>query len=239
MRRELVSVILPTFNERGNIKKLIQMLVANLKKEKLEIIVVDDNSPDGTAEVVRDMIDRFPLKLIIRKRNHGLALSIKKGIESCLGEKIVVMDTDFNHKPKDVIRLLAKMRKENADLVIGSRYIKGGGMVLAEVSKLQFIFSKLFNKFLRVLLGIPVHEHLSGFFIIEKEAINSLDKKKIFQGFGDYCMRLIVAVHKRRYKICEVPVVYGEREWGRSKMKPLKHSLFYFLTALELRMKRD
>lgn len=239
MRKSLVSIILPTFNERGNIKKLIFSLLKMGKKEEinLEIIVVDDNSPDGTAKVVEKLSKKFPVKLIIRKRNPGLAASIKRGINESSSKTIVIMDTDFNHKPSDVPRLLKTLERENADLVIGSRYIKGGGMVLAEASKLQFIFSKLFNVFVRFLLGIPVHESLSGFLALRKSIFAPLSKKKIFQGYGDYCMRLVFFAHRERYKICEVPVVYGKRKWGVSKTRLFRHSLNYLLTALELRLK--
>lgn len=237
MEKRLISVILPTFNERGNIKKLILALIDNLKNKKIEIIVIDDNSPDGTAEMVKKLIKKYPLKLIMRRKKPGLALSIREGIKQASGEIIVVMDTDFNHKPTDVPKLLKKMAKEKADLVIGSRYIKGGGMVLAEVSKIQFIFSKIFNVFVRFLLGIPIHENLSGFVAVKKSVLTSLDQRKIFKGYGDYCMRLIYCLHHQGYKICEVPVVYGKRQWGRSKTKLFKHSLAYFLTVLELSLK--
>lgn len=239
MSRRLVSIILPTFNERGNIEKLIVSLVKIFKKEKInpEIIVVDDNSPDGTAKVVKKLSKKLPLKLIVRKRKPGLAFSIRRGIEEASGKIVVIMDTDFNHKPSDVPRLLKALEKKEVDLVIGSRYIKGGGMVLSEASKLQFVFSKLFNIFVRLLIGIPVRESLSGFLALRKKVVTSLNQKRIFQGYGDYCMRLIFYVNKKGYEICEVPVVYGKRRWGTSKTKLFKHSLLYLLTAFELRLR--
>lgn len=237
----LISIILPTFNESGNIKKLILSLIINLKKEKIknwEIIIVDDNSTDGTAEIVDKIrLNNKNIRLFIRTKTPGLALSVKKGIDLSKGKMVLVMDSDFNHKPIDALRLIKEIQKNDFDLVIGSRYIKGGGMALQEATKLQFFCSKFFNIFLRFFLGFKVHESLSGFFIIKKRKLNKLPQNKIFKGYGDYFINLVYFSFKNNFKIFEIPVRYGKRLSGKSKTKLLKHSLAYFKTACFLKFK--
>ena len=122
-----ISVILPTYNEAGNIGALIKE-TANLIKKRIEFIVVDDNSPDGTADEVKKLIaKKLPVKLVVRKKVHGLASAIITGIRQAGGDIVVLMDTDFNHRPEDISRLVKPIIIKQADLVIGSRYIPGGG----------------------------------------------------------------------------------------------------------------
>src|SRR3989304_2309739 len=125
-----ISVILPTYNEAGNITALVKAIIgqAGLKRFKLEIIVIDDDSPDHTAGIVKALSGKYPVKLIVRKNQHGLATAILRGIQQATGQVIVLMDTDFNHQPKDIIRLVEPVVAGRVDLVIGSRYIKGGGV---------------------------------------------------------------------------------------------------------------
>jgi len=239
MKKDLVSVVLPTFNERGNICQLILSVIKNLEKEKinLEIVVVDDNSPDGTAREALKLAEKFPVKVIVRTGKKGLALSIKRGIEESSGKIIAIMDTDLNHQPQDLLRLLQALKGTKADLAIGSRYIKGGGMSFGSIPKLKYLYSKIFNVFVKSFLAIPTNESLSGFLAIRRDVLESLPVSEIFQGYGDYCIRLVFFTYKKGYKICEVPVVYGQRKWGESKTKLLKHSLAYLLTVLKLKFR--
>ena len=235
-----VSIILPTYNEAGNIDKLVKALFKIFKNThyKLEIIVVDDNSPDGTAKKIKQLPSNLPIKLFIRKNQRGLATAILHGLKKSTGEIIVLMDTDFNHKPEDVLRLTKALEEEKADLVIGSRYIKGGGMHVSEAGTIQFLGSKYGNLFVnRILLGLPVHESLSGFLAFNKKVLKDLDLNKIFQGYGDYCIRLLYRVHRKGFILTEVPVVYGKRQYGQSKSRLFSMFIEYFKTAINLKFK--
>ena len=236
-----VSIILPTYNEAGNIIKLIKAIIKNIKKTNLqpEIIVVDDNSPDGTADEVLKLTKKLPVKLLIRKNQRGLATAIALGVKKSTGNIVVLMDADFNHQPKDVSRLLKPIIDNHADLVIGSRYISGGGMHVSEANKLQFFLSKYGNFFVnRFLLNLPVHESLSGFIALKRTILTRLDSSVIFQGYGDYCIRLLYQAHQQGFKIVETPVVYGQRRWGQSKTKLVKIFFDYLITALKLRLNK-
>lgn len=234
-----LSVVLPTYNEAGNIGKLILTIngQADLASYKKEFIVVDDDSPDDTANEVRKLIvKKLPVKLIVRKKIHGLAGAILTGIKQANGEIVVLMDTDFNHRPEDIARLLEPINKKQADLVIGSRYVKGGGMHLTEASRWQYWLSKWGNYFVnRWWLNLPVHESLSGFVAVKRSVLNQLNLKKIFFGYGEYCIRLLYFTYKSGFKLEEVPVMYGVRHYGVSKSSLKRMVYFYLKTAWELK----
>lgn len=234
-----LSIILPTYNEAGNIAKLIKAIYyqPGLKPYKLEFIVVDDSSPDNTADMVKSLTREFPVKLFVRANKRGLATAISYGISKSTGNIIVLMDTDFNHQPKDIPRLLKPLIDDQADLVIGSRYIPGGGMHVSEAGAIQFLGSKLGNFFVnKILLGLPVKESLSGFVVIKKQTLNNLNLTSIFQGYGDYCIRLLYQAYRQGYRLTEIPVVYGKRQYGQSKSNLIKMFFGYFKTAISLKI---
>jgi dolichol-phosphate mannosyltransferase len=235
-----LSFIMPVYNEAGNIKKLILTIncLEELKQFRKEFIVVDDNSPDGTAaEVARLIKKRLPVKLIVRKKIIGLATAILTGIKQARGELVIIMDTDFNHRPEDIPRLLEPIVKKQADLVIGSRYVPGGGMHKTEATRWQYWLSKWGNYFVnRWLLLLPVHESLSGFLAIKSSVLAKLPLKKIFQGYGEYCIRLLYYSRRQGFNLKEVPVIYGSRQYGVSKSS-LRRMIFYYLkTVINLKL---
>lgn len=234
-----LSFILPTYNEAGNIGKLVEAIIDNddLKSQEKEFIIVDDDSPDGTATEVQRLIKKhYPVKFITRKKTHGLASAILAGIGKSRGTIVVLMDTDFNHRPEDIIRLLLPIGQNRADLVIGSRYIPGGGMHITEASQWQYWLSKWGNFIVnRLIFNFPVHESLSGFIVIKRHILSALNLKQIFYGYGEYCIRLIYYCHEKGLKIKEVPVMYGFRQYGVSKSNLLKMIVNYLTTALKLR----
>lgn len=209
-----VSVILPTFNEIANIVALVEELRQRFSGigASYEIMVVDDRSPDGTAQAVRDAFaDDTGVRLIVREANPGLAVSIREGIERSTGKTILVMDTDFNHEPRDAVLIYQVARL--VDLGIGSRFIFGGGMS----NLLRYYLSYIYNIFMRLALGTRMDENLSGFFAIRREKMFELDFDKIFWGYGDYFFRLLLLSQRHKMKHVQVPVYYGERRGGDSK----------------------
>ena len=223
-RQPDVSVVLPTFNEKQNIVPLVEELRTLLRERGLvyEILVVDDNSPDGTGAAVAEAFgDDAGVRLLTRTRNPGLALSIRHGLEQCTGAVAVVMDTDFNHRPVDAV-LLAEIGR-SVDLAVGSRFIFGGGMT----NKFRYRTSFLYNIFLRYTLGTRLDENLSGLFAIRRGALAELDFDKIFWGFGDYFFRLLLLSQRAGLLHVEVPVRYGDRLTGESKTRVWKMLVDY------------
>lgn len=227
-----ISVILPTYCESGNIRLLIEAIEDNLAPSggEIEIIVVDDASPDGTAEVVRSIppLPGFHLQCLVRPQERGLASAIKYGIEHCSGERVLVMDTDFNHSP-DNLRLMAE-GLDQFDLVIGSRFVKGGGME----DNFRYFCSLIFNLFIRAVLWSPVNDSLSGFFAMKRTTLQVFDLEYIFRGYGEYFIRLVFLTRRAGLKVEEIPVFYTLRRSGESKSHFGSMISDYTRTALAL-----
>lgn len=229
-----ISVILPTYNEAGHIVELIReiCLVAQREEFNAEIILVDDNSLDGTGEMVKGAFkDDSRIKVYVRKDERGLASAIKFGIEKANKNTLIFMDTDFNHDP-ELIPLLVK-QLENFDIALGSRFVAGGGM---KGSQFRYWGSYLFNAFVKLVLQIKTNDNLSGFFATSKKIIESLNFSEIFQGYGDYFIRLLYEAKKKDFSIIEIPVVYQERPSGKSKTNFFWHLLRYINTVLKIKV---
>lgn len=230
------SVILPTYNESGNIIKLIEEIKAELSSKRIshEVIVVDDDSPDKTGLLAQKYFSKIPeVRVIVRKKERGLATAIRAGLEKAVGEVVVVMDTDFNHEPKVVPKLVEKCQKY--DFVVGSRYIKGGGMA----NKTREELSMLFNIMVRIILGSPVHDNLSGFFAMKRIELEKLDLDKIFWGYGDYFIRLIYFAKNKGLSFAEVPSFYKDRQYGASKSQFLSMFRDYLVSTVNLRLDKN
>lgn len=226
------SVILPTYNERENITPLVKEIIDNLKAFDYEIIIVDDNSPDGTGEEAKKLEKEYKnVQAIIRIGEKGLAKSIKDGILTSKGDYIIVMDTDFSH-PSDVIPRLLEHIEEN-DLVIASRYTEGGSM---DAPFYKFFLSKLLNQTIRLILGLKIKDLTGGFFIIKRELVNNLNLDKIFKGYGDYFFELAYLLNTKDCKIKEIPFNYGIRKYGDSKTVLIKIGIEYITQALKIRL---
>ena len=228
------SIILPTYNERDNIPELIEAIHQVMEPWGMdyEAVVVDDNSPDGTAEVVRERFgDDRRVVLHVRTEGRGLATAIRYGIEQASGDIIICMDTDFNHDPAVIPQMIKFL--EFYDMVIGSRFVMRGGME----DKFRQFSSAVYNFGIRMLFRTPVHENLSGFFSMEREKLMSLNLDEIFYGYGDYFVRLIMVAWQRNYAILEVPVFYRLRMHGHSKTQFVSTLIDYTKALLALRIK--
>ena len=231
-----VSVIVPTYNERDNIIDLIRVIESNLDSEgwDVELLIVDDNSPDGTADVIAEYQDESSqdIQCIIRRNERGLATAIKHGILNSRGEVIIVMDTDFNHDPKMIPQMVKFL--EYYDMVIGSRFVVGGGMEEWH----RYYYSLLYNLFVRSLLRLQVQDNLSGFFAIHRAALIGLNKDYIFRGYEEFFIRLLYIARRKRYRILEVPVFYILRRHGQSKSRFLSMLYEYTRCVLGLRFSK-
>ncbi|MFZ5584852.1 MAG: glycosyltransferase [Thermodesulfobacteriota bacterium] len=228
-----VSVVLPTYNEIANIAPLVREILGRTAAAGIacQVVVVDDDSPDGTAQALAEAFAGDQrLKLIVRKQERGLATALWRGIREADGPVVVTMDSDFNHHPRDLVRVLEALAGH--DLALGSRYVPGGGM---NTSALRFRLSQAFNLLVRALLGVKTHDNLSGFLAGARELWLSFDPADIFKGYGDYAIRLLFRAHQRGLSVIEVPVVYENRLGGESKTRFVHHLLMYLRTAWELR----
>jgi dolichol-phosphate mannosyltransferase len=225
--RPRVSVVLPTYNESGNIARLIAAVRDAVEwMTELEILVVDDDSPDGTGAVAASSGGN--VRVIVRKDARGLATAVRRGIEESAGDVVVVMDTDFNHQPEMIPQMIDFLRYY--DIVTGSRFTVGGGME----ERGRYLLSFIFNFFCRLLLGTGLQDHLSGFFAVRRETLLQLDLDDIFDGYGDYFIRMMVESLQRGSTILEVPVYYPARVHGESKTKFLRTLAQYTRAVVRL-----
>lgn len=227
------SIILPTYNEKDNIIELIAAIFKALgRTTDFEVVVVDDNSPDGTAAAVRAVFYHDPrVVLHVRTQERGLASAIRYGAEHSSGEILVFMDTDFNHDPVILPQMIAFL--EHYDIIIGSRFVMAGGME----DKFRQFSSLIYNYAIRLLFGTPVHDNLSGFFSIYRDKLFSMDLDQIYYGYGDYFIRLLMVANKRGYNMLEIPVFYRLRLHGHSKTQFLSIFTQYTRALLGLRLK--
>jgi dolichol-phosphate mannosyltransferase len=227
-----VSIILPTYEEAGNIVMLVERILECIPKNtESEIIIVDDNSPDGTYRVAADRFANDQrVVLVLRTADRGFAKSIRDGIERSTGERIIVMDTDFTHDPVEIPRLLHV--GEIYDLVSCSRFCAGGRMQ----DTAHYIASLLYNWMLRAILRTQVQDNLGGYFTMHKRALDRLPADRIFVGYGDYFFRLIYFAEKFGYKVVEIPAEYRMRRTGQSKSSFLKMLWVYSCEAIKLKL---
>lgn len=212
---DTVSVIIPTYNEKENIIPLLESLKTILSSAKLsyELLVVDDNSPDGTGKLASLYAQKNSyVRVFIRTKNHGLGSAILHGIRKSRGDIIVGMDADFNHDPLVIPHMIKKLK--TCQLVVGSRFVRHGGME----DKLRFVPTYIFNLFLRSI-GFPIMDNTSGFYAIKKTDLVLLNLAAIYYGYGDYHLRLVFRAKKAGFKICEIPVYYKKRIYGKSKSR--------------------
>ncbi|MFA5839225.1 MAG: glycosyltransferase [Candidatus Margulisiibacteriota bacterium] len=230
MKNVKVSVILPTYNEKQNVLRLIEVIHAQLTENEHEIIVVDDNSPDGTYEAILALNLPYA-KPILRTKNRGFANSIRCGLEKATGEVFVVMDSDFNHQPQYLPFMVQAL--SHYDCVAASRFVYGGGMD----SRSRHLLSWIFNIFVRIITKGMVTDSLYGFFAIKKEVIQQCDYDAIFWGYGDYCIRLMFYLQKNGANILQFPALNGKRTTGEGNQKFIKVFLQYFYESLKLAYK--
>jgi len=213
-----VSIIIPTFNEAEGIANTIRSIQDSISEfPTFEIIVVDDNSTDGTAQVVKEFTFNDP-RVVCISRDHGRSLgaSVGVGVRAAKHDAVVVMDADLTHDPAYIPKMVDKLNVW--DVVIGSRFIRGGSM-----PKLgHYLSSRVFNLFIRATLQTKVSDNLSGFLVFKKENFSNRISNAIFYGYGDFAIRLILYFNRKGLHITEIPISYKLRTHGRSKSNFLK-----------------
>jgi dolichol-phosphate mannosyltransferase len=212
-------VIIPTYNEKENIEKMI-LKVFSLDKD-FDILIVDDGSPDGTAEIVKRLQAQFPnsLHLLERKGKQGLGTAYIAGFKWSLQQDyqyIFEMDADFSHNPKDLVRLYNACSEEGADVAIGSRYVSGVNVVNWPIGRVLLSFFA--SKYVRLISGMKIKDTTAGFKCYRREVLESIDLDKIsFKGYA-FQIEMKYIAYKMGFVLKEVPIVFVNRVEGTSKM---------------------
>lgn len=222
-------VIIPTYNEKENIEAIIQTTF-NQKKE-FDILVVDDNSPDGTADIVEKLQKKFTNNLFLEKREgknglgtayiHGFKWAINKGYDF-----IIEMDADFSHNPNDLVKLYEACKNNGADVAIGSRYSVGVNVVNWPMSRV--LLSYFASKYVRLITRMPIHDTTAGFVCYKRKVLEKIQLDKIkFIGYA-FQIEMKFKAWKHKFKIKEVSVIFTDRVLGQSKLSSgiIKEAIF-------------
>jgi dolichol-phosphate mannosyltransferase len=227
-------VIIPTYNEIENVERMVRSVF--LLPAPLDLLIVDDGSPDGTADVVKKLQAEFPDRLHIEERRGklGLGTAYIHGFKWALArgyDYIFEMDCDFSHDPADLVRLLAACEK-NADVAVGSRYCKGGKIKNWPLGRI--LMSYFASVYVRLVLWLPVKDTTAGFKCYRRVVLETIALDKVrFMGYA-FQIEMKYRAYKKGFKIVEVPIMFTDRVAGQSKMstKIFKEA---FLGVLQMR----
>jgi dolichol-phosphate mannosyltransferase len=227
-------VIIPTYNELENIKLLIPDLLE--RYNNLEILVIDDNSPDGTGNLVENIaksIDK--VKLIRREKKLGLGTAYSEGFKYALlngYDYIFEMDADYSHDPKEINSFLGAIKKY--DLVLGSRYIKGVNVVNWPMKRL--LLSYFANIYTRLVTGMPIMDATGGFKCFKREVLEAIDFDKVKSNGYAFQIEITYKAWRRGFKIGEIPIIFNDRTMGDSKMsKKIVREAVFMVWKLRIR----
>ncbi len=227
-------VIIPTYNEAQNAEKIINEVLQ--QSEIVEVLIVDDNSPDGTAEIVRKMMQTNPrIHMINRERKLGLGTAYVAGFKYAierLFDFVFEMDADFSHNPKEIPIMLSKM--DECDVLIGSRYIKGVNVVNWPMKRLILSYSA--NIYTRVITGMPIHDATAGFKCYKRKVLESINIDSLRSNGYAFQIETNFLAYKKGFKLLEMPIVFVDRRVGVSKMnKKIVYEAAFMVWKLKAR----
>ena len=212
-------VIIPTYNEKENVAAIINTVFA--QEKEFDILIVDDSSPDGTAQIVFDLIKEFPNRLFleVRQKKTGLGAAYIHGFNWALSKSyqyIIEMDADFSHNPNDLIKLYNACELEGADMSVGSRYSMGVNVVNWPMKRV--LLSYFASKYVRFITNIPVCDTTAGFVCYKRKVLETIKLNKIqFVGYA-FQIEMKFKAWKHKFNIKEVSVIFTDRTQGESKM---------------------
>jgi dolichol-phosphate mannosyltransferase len=212
-------VIIPTYNEKENIQKMLDTVLS--VHSDLHVLVVDDNSPDGTGSIVEDNQKVHPQRLHLLKRTNknGLGTAYIAGFRWCLEkhyEYICEMDCDFSHNPKDLAHLIEACEIQGADMCIGSRYVTGVNVVNWPMGRV--LMSYYASAYVRIITGMKIRDTTAGFVCYTRKVLETIDLNKIrFKGYA-FQIEMKFKAWRNKFKIVEVPIIFTDRTEGTSKM---------------------
>ncbi len=234
-----VTVVIPTYNEKESLAALLDR-IHGLFIENLSIVIVDDNSPDGTGTLADELAKTFPLRVIHRPRKEGIGKAyvqvfteLRALPEKNQPEFVIQMDADLSHNPHDIPRFIEKIK--SCDIVLGSRYTAGGNIKNWDL--FRHLISRFGNIYATLLLGLPYKDVTSGYKCFRFDVLKTLDFKAISSIGYNFQIELTYYAHKKGYQICEIPIIFTERKMGVSKFN-LGIILESFWKVLALRLKK-
>lgn len=210
-------VIIPTYNEKENVRSIINAVFA--LEQDFHVLIVDDSSPDGTANIVEEMRKEFPthLHLLIRKTKDGLGKAYIAGFKWALEygfDYVFEMDADFSHNPNDLPKLYDAA--VNADMSIGSRYCRGVNVVNWPMSRV--LLSYFASKYVRFVLGVPIFDTTAGFVCFSRKVLENIGLEQVkMTGYG-FQVEMKYRTFRKKFQIAEVPIIFTDRTQGESKM---------------------
>lgn len=241
-----VSVILPTYNERENIEALIPEIEAAFAGIPLEILVVDDSSPDGTAEAARELNTRYGnIRVIVRSRKEGIGAAIRHGLEEALHDVLISSDSDMSFRAVDMVRLYGTIQ-EGYDVVIGSRHSVGSHYERTHLDiRAKYLVSYFGNRFLRAVTGIKLNDFSANFRAVRRSVWRFLGVR---EKTNTILLEMILKAAYGGVRVAEIPVTFAERLHGQSKLnltveapkfllKMVKYVFLYRFTGYNLRLK--
>jgi len=228
-------VIIPTYNEKENIREIINKIL-NLGIE-LDILVVDDNSPDGTHQIVREISEKDKrVNLLLRKKKEGLGVAYREGFKWAVERNydlIIHLDADFSHNPDEIPNFIKKIN-EGYDVVVGSRYLNGVTVINWPLKRL--LLSYFANLYARIVTGVRVKDLTSGYKAFKKEVLMNIPWKEVSSGGYGFQIETVYYPYRMGYKVCEIPIVFIERRKGESKMsKKIVFEAFFLVLKLGLK----
>jgi dolichol-phosphate mannosyltransferase len=228
-----VSIILPTYNEKDNIAVFIPKIEELMERKgyTFEIIIVDDESPDGTAEKAKELhLNYGNIKVITPKKRRGIGAALRRGYNAGSGDILLSSDADLSFSATDMLRLIDTI-KNGSDLVVGSRHISEKSYHMPNFKiKCKGFISLYGNKIVRLFSGLPVHDTSANFRAIRKKVWKEISTK---EKTNSLLLEMIMASHYSGYKITEIPVVFKDRLHGTSKLNLLKEAPKFFVKLLE------
>jgi dolichol-phosphate mannosyltransferase len=227
-----VSIIIPTYNEAENVGDIVHV-ISKIPFDS-EVVIVDDNSPDKTCEVVKALSREFAtLKLLSRPQKMGLGSAYRDGLKLCSGNVVVEMDSDLSHDHRDLVKLVKAL--ENADMVIGSRYVEGGKII--GWSRNRRVVSGAANLLVKIVLGLGVKDATSGFRAYRKNVFERIISVSRLNGYAFQVETAHIA-KMLGLRIVETPITFAERKRGNSKLGfPEMFSFFKAVVILKFRFK--
>ncbi|CAI8193778.1 MAG: Undecaprenyl-phosphate mannosyltransferase [Flavobacteriaceae bacterium] len=226
-------VVIPTYNEIENLELLLREIIS--LQQDFDVLVVDDNSPDGTSNVVEKLIEEYPNTLFLLKRTSklGLGTAYIAGFKWALERPydfIFEMDADFSHNPKDLIRLYNTCKDQNYDMAIGSRYVTGVNVVNWPMNRVLLSWGA--SKYVRWITGMKIDDTTAGFICYKRSVLQAINLEAIkFVGYA-FQIEMKFKTHLKKFKIKEVPVIFTDRTKGASKMSKgiISEAIFGVLT---------
>jgi dolichol-phosphate mannosyltransferase len=211
-----ILIIIPTYNELENLPKLLPEVLS--KDENINVLIVDDNSPDGTAGFVeRQMKVDNRIHLIKRQSKQGLGTAYIAGFKYALQNNFQIifeMDADFSHDPKEIPRFLDEIK--NSDVVLGSRYINGVNVINWPLRRL--LLSSFANLYTRVITGLPVHDATGGYKCFKRNVLEAIDLNRVKSNGYAFQIEMTFKAWKKGFKVKEIPIIFVDRVKGKSKM---------------------